>query len=268
MVQRRCHRLREGHHFLGAFDVVAVKPYGFDTGPDDRRVEPQRLNFSRAILVRELMLAQGDGGTAIWAGNWGWNSLPVGWAGRPSIWGQTTAEAQAAQTVAALERARREWPWMGLMFLENWTAAPAGTAADDPRWGFSIAGRPAAEALAGYQAGQLPSVAAPGFHLARSDDPAQVYSGAWAFSPQFGADIGQSGDRVTFTFWVLTSACACAGPTSALASTPRSTASRPTPCRAILVARRLFPPLATHPRTSSPTSGSPTAWRRASIRWS
>ena len=181
-----------------AFDAVALKPYGFDTGPDDRRAGANVLNFSRAILVHELLLELGDSGTAVWAGNWGWNSLPADWAGRPSIWGQTTAETQAAQTVAALERARREWPWLGLMFLENWTP---GAPADDPRWGFSIAGRPATDALAGYLAAQPPDVAPPGFHLARPDDPAQRYSGAWQFSPQFGADIGQDGDRVTFTFW-------------------------------------------------------------------
>ena len=180
-----------------AFDVVAVKPYGFDSGPDDRRVDAERLNFSRAILVREVMQAMGDGATAVWAGNWGWNSLPAGWSGAPSIWGQTTADSQAAQTFAALERARREWPWMGLMFLENWTP---GAPADDPRWGFSIAGRPAAGALAAFQAAP-PEVAWPGFHPARGDDPTQVYSGAWQFSPQFGADIGQTGDKVTFTFW-------------------------------------------------------------------
>ena len=181
-----------------AFDAVALKPYGFDTGPGDRRVADDTLNFSRVILVRELLLELGDGGTAVWAGNWGWNSLPDGWGGRPSIWGQTTADGQAAQTVAALERARREWPWLGLMFLENWTP---GAAAEDPRWGFSIAGRPAAGALAAWLAAQPLDVAAPGFHPARPDDPAQTFSGAWQFSPEFGADIGQDGDRVTFTFW-------------------------------------------------------------------
>jgi len=181
-----------------AFDTVALKPYGFDSGPDDRRVSADTLNFSRAILVRELLLEMGDGGTAIWAGNWGWNSLPDGWSGRPSIWGQTSADEQAARTIAALERARREWPWLGLMFLENWTP---GAAADDPRWGFSIAGRPTAGALAAWLAAQPPDVAAPGFHPAQPDDPAQRFSGGWQFSPQFGADIGQDGDRVTFTFW-------------------------------------------------------------------
>ena len=48
-----------------AFDVVALKPYGFDTGPDDRRVAEDTLNFSRPILIRELMNSLGDAGTAI-----------------------------------------------------------------------------------------------------------------------------------------------------------------------------------------------------------
>lgn len=182
----------------GAFDVVAAKPYGFDTGPDDRTIDAARLNFSRPILLRELMEAQGDGGKAIWAGNWGWNSLPDGWSGSPSIWGQTTEEQRAAWTTAALERTRREWPWMGVMFLENWQP---DAAADDPRWGFSIAGRATAGALADYLAAQPANLAMPGFHLAAPDDPAQHFEGAWEFSPEFGADIGQTGDRVTFTFW-------------------------------------------------------------------
>lgn len=181
-----------------SFDVVAAKPYGFDDGPDDRTVDVDHLNFSRPILLRELMSARGDGHKAIWAGNWGWNSLPAGWTGGPSIWGQTSEAQQAEHTVAALERARREWPWMGVMFLENWE--PAG-AADDPRWGFSIAGRPTAGALAAYLAAQPPDVAMPGFRPANPADPAQQFSGAWEFSPEFGADIGQSGDTARFTFW-------------------------------------------------------------------
>ncbi len=182
-----------------AFDVVAAKPYGFDTGPDDREVSVNKLNFSRPILLREVMLANGDGHKAIWAGNWGWNSLPGGWGGAPSIWGQTSEAQQAEWTVAGLERARREWPWMGVLFLENWQP---DAAADDPRWGFSIAGRPAAGALAAFIAAQPPGVAMPGFHPAGPDDPAQAFEGAWAFSPEFGADIGQEfGDRVRFSFW-------------------------------------------------------------------
>jgi O-antigen ligase len=178
-----------------AFDVVAAKPYGFDSGPDDRRVNANLLNFSRVILLRELLAANGEDQKAIWAGNWGWNSLSSDWSGQPSIWGQTDAATQADWTAAALQRAQREWPWMGAMFLENWQpdAAP-----DDPRWGFAIAGQPARERLAAFAD---PERAYPGFHLAQPDGAGQTFDGGWRFSPEFGADISQSGDSATFHFW-------------------------------------------------------------------
>lgn len=181
-----------------AFDIAAGKPYGFDKSPDDRTVDPDVLNFSRAILLREVMVQNGDALKALWAGNWGWNSLPPGWDGAPSMWGQVNEAQQATWTVAALARARREWPWMGFMFLENWQpAAPP----DDARWGFSIAGRATTAAIEKYQAQIDNRVAFPGFHLAQEGAPTQLYSGGWRFSPEFGADISQSGDSVTFTFW-------------------------------------------------------------------
>ncbi|MBU0704609.1 MAG: cellulase family glycosylhydrolase, partial [Chloroflexi bacterium] len=77
------------------FDVVAAKPYGFDTGPDDRRVAPELVNFSRLLLLREEMEAHDDAGRAIWAVNWGWNAPPNGRGGQPSIWGQTDETTQA-----------------------------------------------------------------------------------------------------------------------------------------------------------------------------
>ena len=187
----------------GSFDVVAGKPYGFDAPPEDRAVGREAFNFSRIILLREVMENNGDGHKALWAGNWGWNSLPADWPGSPSVWGAVNESEQAANSVSGLDRARKEWPWMGTLFLENWK--PAGELAD-PRWGFSIAGRPAAAALQEYLAAVDPAVAYPGFHLARPDDPAQVYQGGWRFSPDFGADIsqpaeGEAPDQVVFTFW-------------------------------------------------------------------
>jgi O-antigen ligase len=183
-----------------AFDIVMAKPYGFDSGPDDRRVDLRITNFSRAILLREVMERNDDGHKPVWAGNWGWNALPANWSGSPSIWGQTTPAQQATWTAAALERARQEWPWMGLMFLENWEP---GSHEADPHWGFSIAGRETAVTLQQTITQWDDAVAYPGFHLARPDDPAQQYSGGWRFSPEFGADISQSEppDSVTFTFW-------------------------------------------------------------------
>lgn len=179
------------------FDVVAGKPYGFYTGPLDRRVNQQVLNFSRVILLREVMLQYGDEQKAVWAGNWGWNSLPAGWQGEPSLWGQATLDEQLQYTVAAWERAQQEWPWMGLMFLENWEpAAPAY----DPVWGFSIAGRPVTDALATVIE-QHNGIAYPGYHLAQPDAPGQVYTGTWRFSPEFGADISKTGDLASLRFW-------------------------------------------------------------------
>jgi O-antigen ligase len=181
-----------------AFDVVAGKPYGFDTGFDDRIVDLESLNFSRIILLREVMEQNGDGQKPIWAGNWGWNSLPDGWSGTPSIWGQTSESNQALQTVAATDRAQREWPWMGVMFLENWQP---NVPVSDPRWGFSIAGRETAATVATHLQNLDGRVALPGFHSPQRDDDAQRYVGGWRFSPEFGADISQSGDSVSFSFW-------------------------------------------------------------------
>lgn len=178
------------------FDVVAGKPYGFDSGPEDRRVAREILNFSRIILLREVMERFEDGGKAIWAGNWGWNSLPDTWQGAPSIWGQVDGDTQRQWTVAALERARREWPWMGVMFLENWQP---NASSDDPLWGFSIAGGPTADAVAEFSTAA--GVAYPGFHGASQEDDSQYYEGQWRFSPEFGADVGQSGDQANFRFW-------------------------------------------------------------------
>ncbi|MCO5186609.1 MAG: O-antigen ligase family protein [Anaerolineae bacterium] len=184
-----------------AFDVAAAKPYGFDYGPDDRRVDHDVLNFSRAVLLREVMERNGDAATALWAGNWGWNALPDDWQGAPSLWGRVDEATQAAWTATALERVVTEWPWMGTLFLENWEpAAPA----DDPRWGFSIANRPILDALQAV----LPSaaVAYPGFHPASDADPAQQYRGDWRFSADYGADSSektgdQPRDSVEFRFW-------------------------------------------------------------------
>ncbi|MCA9946861.1 MAG: hypothetical protein KC449_25445, partial [Anaerolineales bacterium] len=157
-----------------AFDIAAAKPYGFEALADDRTVANESLNFSRLILLREVMVRNGDAHKAIWAGNWGWNSLPASWPGEPSIWGDVTAVQKAEYTVAALERAQREWPWLGVAFLENWQPdAPA----NDPRWGFSIAGTETAVSLQTTLATQNTAVAQPGFHLAQPNNPAQIFEG-------------------------------------------------------------------------------------------
>src|SRR5690606_16942855 len=73
-------------------DAFAAKPYGFEYPPDDRTVSNDVLNFSRIVALREEMLRQGDGNKALWASNWGWNSLPADWQGAPSNWRTVSAE--------------------------------------------------------------------------------------------------------------------------------------------------------------------------------
>jgi hypothetical protein len=180
------------------FDVVAGKPYGFYTGPDDRRVDESVLNFSRLILLREVMVQHGDANKGVWASHWGWNALPAGWTGAPSAWGQTDAATQAAYTVAALERARAEWPWAGALILEHFQPAADS---DDARWGFALVGpdgapRPVYHAVAGWAA-SLPNAALPGGYPVQN--PWVRYTGDWTLG-DLGADVGASGDRATFRF--------------------------------------------------------------------
>lgn len=120
----------------GFFDALAAKPYGFWTGPDDRRVDPMVLNFSRVILLREIMERNGDAAKPVWAVEMGWNALPPGWQGRPAPWGSDSPQRQAQRTTSALARARSEWPWLAVMVLPALrypTAAP-----DDPVRGFAL----------------------------------------------------------------------------------------------------------------------------------
>jgi O-antigen ligase len=199
---------------LGAapyFDIVAGKPYGFDTDASDRRLGEAVLNFSRLVLLRESMVAHGDSDKAVWASHWGWNALPPDWTGKPSIWGQTDETTQADHTIAALERARREWPWAGALCLENWQPdAPL----DDPRWGFALISqdgkpRPVYQAIKTWASTNSAPTNPPGYYSASIIERGEVgpavggvadYQGEWRFS-DLGADVTDAGDQsVTIPF--------------------------------------------------------------------
>ncbi|MGQ0601847.1 MAG: O-antigen ligase family protein [Anaerolineales bacterium] len=179
---------------LGAgqyFDAAAGKPYGFYTGPDDRQVDPQILNFSRFTLLREVMVRNGDGHKLLWASNFGWNTLD-------SSWGKATPEQQTEYTQHAFERAAQEWPWAGPMALENYQPAAL---ADDPRWGFALADpngqlTTLGQSMTNYQS---PITAVPGNYPALN--AFAQYTGAWEIS-DLGADIPEqfSNSQITFSF--------------------------------------------------------------------
>lgn len=181
------------------FDAVAAKPYGFNFAPNDRTTNIDTLNFSRLVLIREVMVANGDGKKALWASNWGWNSLPSDWDGAESIWGSVTASEQVTYTQNALARAEREWTWLGGMVLHHWQP---NVGDDDPQWGFSILdqnGDPTAlfDSLVQY----VPSLASNGLYHPRTEYA--EYSGLWTFS-ELGADIGwleTSDSQLDFEFY-------------------------------------------------------------------
>ena len=179
------------------FDILAAKPYGFWSGPADRREEVAVLNFSRLALLRQIMADEGDEEKAVWAVEFGWNALPPDWAGSPSPWGTDSEELQAQRTVGAIHRAQDEWPWLGVMLLPEFQPSVGG---DDPRWGFALVDRDGAPRLL-YQRIQevvtAPPVAHAGYYPA--DHYTARYQGDWRWSP-LGADIGQDGDSLTIPF--------------------------------------------------------------------
>ncbi len=97
------------------FDILAAQAYGLWTGPGDRRVSPERTNFSRVRLVREIMVRHGDAAKPVWLTELGWNALPEDFPG-PATHGRVTRAQQARFTADAYRRILAEWPWVGVAF--------------------------------------------------------------------------------------------------------------------------------------------------------
>ncbi len=178
-------------------DGIAAKPFGFNSAPDDRTIEPNVLNFSRIIALREEMVRNGDNAKPLWASSFAWNSLPENWLGAPSIWGNVFPEEQVRYTLDALNRADREWPWLAGMILYHWQPLAA---LDDPTWGFALIGQqnehsPLWAALSERE----PQLAADN-GLYQAANPYARFGGVWRFS-ELGADIGWLDDsQVSFEF--------------------------------------------------------------------
>lgn len=177
------------------FDILAAKPYGLWNPPDDRRIDDSVANFSRVVRLRETMVAHGDDDKPVWAVEFGWNSLPQDWKGEPTVWGRVTEEEQAIYTRKAIERARKEWPWLRVMLVQGFGPRYAPS---NPLYGFSVvddAFRPRPVYFTLQEAAAYP-YAPVGRHLANSRYI--HYRGAWQTSGN--GKLGNKGDSLTLPF--------------------------------------------------------------------
>ena len=101
----------------GYFDVMSTMAYGLTSGPDDRRVDAfWQVNFSRSLLLRRIMVENGDADKPIWFSELAWNALPLSFT-EQALYGRVTEKQQGRYTVRALRRIEQEWPWAGVSFI-------------------------------------------------------------------------------------------------------------------------------------------------------
>lgn len=192
---------------LGArpyFDIASFNPYGLRSGPHDRRARTGDTNVSRVLLARAIMVAHGDAAKPIWAGELGWNALPLDFPDAPTH-GRVTREQQARYTVDLYVRALNEWPWMGVLNLWHFWK-PGGDprrqqdvyfgVVDDSLRPYTIFGAMRALARSQPWLGQ-------GYH--QESHWALRYSGGWKETEAPQASLGRfargrAGDRVAFAF--------------------------------------------------------------------
>lgn len=110
------------------FDVMSAQGYGLFSGATDQRLRPNTINYPYHLLLRDVMVRNGDAAKPIWISEMGWNVAPEEIA---ADFGRVTPEQQARYTVEALARAQAEWPWVGVnnvWFLKLESEARAGEA--------------------------------------------------------------------------------------------------------------------------------------------
>ena len=96
----------EGMYAAGAgatLDGLAVHAYGWRFPPEDSPA-PDKINFRRVELLREIMVRYGDEAKRVYVTEGGWNDHPR--------WTKAVHPAQRAlYTVRAYQWAQEQWPW-------------------------------------------------------------------------------------------------------------------------------------------------------------
>jgi hypothetical protein len=186
------------------FDIMGVMAYGLWTGPTDRRASPDRTNFARPQLIREIMVGNGDAHKPIWVTEVGWNALPLDFPEFPNF-GRVTLDQQARYAVEAYERAQREWPWMGVM--NYWFFKRATDGEKDQTFYYFRMVEPDFTPLPVYDTmrayANRPPVMHIGYH--QEDHWAIEWNGSWQAENDDGAvlgsyAVGEAGDSLEVVF--------------------------------------------------------------------
>lgn len=198
----------EGMYRNGAknyFDILFANAYGFSETPDDP-ADPQRLNFRRVELSRQIMERYGDGGKPVWFNEFGWNASPEDFPPGALRWGRVSEQQQAQFTIDAIRKAREEWPWAGIFCI--WYFRQAGQILPDHSdYYFRMVDVGFTPRLL-YRAVKAQtaalSVAEPGTY--QSTNPAVTTEGAWRLAVDSKASGGlltvteQTGDSLNIAF--------------------------------------------------------------------
>lgn len=186
------------------FDILAAQAFGLWTGPTDRRADPSRTNFSRVLLLREIMVENGDGEKPVWITEFGWNASPQG---MEAPWGRVSLENQAEYAVQGYLRAQREWPWVGVMNYWFFKRA-SDEERDQPFYYFRLV-EPDFSPLPVYSAISELASGEPflgtGYH--QEDHWALHWQGGWQSVADGQAVQGSyflsttAGDSLSFSFW-------------------------------------------------------------------
>lgn len=94
------------------FDILSAQGYGLWSGPTDQRLRPTVINYPHVMLLRDVMVRNGDENKPVWISEAGWNTAPEG---MDDPYGRVDAEQQGRYAVQAYQRAQADWPWVGVV---------------------------------------------------------------------------------------------------------------------------------------------------------
>ena len=101
------------------FDILSAQGYGLFSGPNDHRASPLTTNVARHVLLRDIMVRNGDAAKPIWLSELNWDAVPDT-PDKIKDWGKygvVTEQEQARYVPMTYERAQKEWPWVGVMAI-------------------------------------------------------------------------------------------------------------------------------------------------------